>query len=242
MEPVTTCETCYQIKLPSCVDSILLKAGLDPSNAFTWVITDKFGNKYSKEVTSDVNGYITIDVDDLPEGLLTPFSGTFELAILNSGGETVSFIYNDITYTCIQFSLFDSTGVLQAIIPNPSDIITNPEDGGAFVQEVEYIAHEDIATFDMVTADGYKADSSNLSHASKVLGISKTTTANGFTGTATVDGKVVNGAWSWTIGAQIFLNGTSISEIPPITGFVLRVAKATKADTIVIDIDQSVTL
>jgi hypothetical protein len=242
MEPVTTCETCFQTEIPSCSDSILLKAGLDPNNTFTWVITDKFGNKYSAEAVSDDDGFLEIDIEELPEGLLTPFAGTFELTILNAGGETVSFIYNDTTYTCIQFTVFDSTGVLQAIIPDPSDIVTNPEESGAFVQEVEYVAHEDIDEFDIVTADGYVADSGNVSMAQKVLGMSKTTTANGLTGTATVDGKVTNGAWSWTVGAQIFLNGTSISETPPTTGFVLRVAKATKADTIVIDIDQSITL
>jgi hypothetical protein len=120
------CTECYEISLPACVDSILVKAGLLANANYTWVIEDKFGNKYSKLVTTDVAGFLTILLSDLPTGLLNPYAGTLTLTILNALGETVSFNYNSEVYECVSFSMFDSEGSLEAIIPDPADTITAP--------------------------------------------------------------------------------------------------------------------
>jgi hypothetical protein len=126
MEPTTFCDVCYKTTLPTCVEEIIVDAQLEANTEYTWVIEDKFGRKYSKVETTDGDGLLTISVEDLPVGLFTAFSGSFTLIILNALGETVSFTYDELDYTCIQFSFFEQEGVLEALIPDPSVVVAPP--------------------------------------------------------------------------------------------------------------------
>lgn len=237
-----SCDTCYEVSLPACAGVITVNVGMDPNNIYTWIITDKFGNKYQENVTTDGAGKFVIDASDLPDGLFTPSSGTFILAIINSAGETQSMAINGEDYTCISMSFYQSNLEGNAlndasVIPNPADSIASPSPYPSFfVQEMEYEAAENIAQYNVITNEFKKADSSVVGDADKILALSITTTTSGNDGVAVVAGKVVNPAWTWTIDADVYLNGTSLSQTAPLIGFVVVIGKATRADAIVVNI------
>lgn len=72
---------CFTDHLAKCETEIQVYAMLTPTTAYRWVITDKFGNKYEGEVTTDADGFFAIPVEDLPAGMLTQYSGSFLLQV-----------------------------------------------------------------------------------------------------------------------------------------------------------------
>jgi hypothetical protein len=235
-----SCSTCYEVALPACRDVITVKAGLSPNNQVTWVITDKFGTKYRETVDTDGSGNFEIDTTVLPDDLLNPHAGTFTLEILNSAGQTQTVTFEDEEYTCISMRFYeDSTPEVYAPaeIPAASNSIASatPEES-FFVQQIEYTAAENIAQYNVIDSDSMQADSGDVAQANKILALSMTTTNTGLKGVAVVAGMVINPAWTWTIDADIYLNGTTLSETAPLIGFAIVIGKATRADAIVVNI------
>jgi len=99
-----TCCTCFTDFLARCPEEIQVYAQLQPSTMYTWVITDKFGKQWSEEFTTDADGFWTIDVDDLPAGLLTEYSGDFKLQVLDQSCKPTKFKVAQ-EYTCINFNI-----------------------------------------------------------------------------------------------------------------------------------------
>lgn len=119
------CETCFHSQIPSCADEIIVDAALTPATDYKWVITDKFGNKYTATETTDGTGLLTIDVvADLPEGLLTEHAGDFLLEIFDTNDVIQEFTYDTVDYSCINFSVFNATGDFTANIPSPNVTVT----------------------------------------------------------------------------------------------------------------------
>lgn len=107
---------------------------------------------------------------------------------------------------------------------------------------VSYVSTVAIAKYDPVTSNGQIADSNVIGHRNKLIGLATESVLALYGSTAIAIGEVTNPAWSWTIGDIIFLNGTTLSKVPPVTGTSLYsqvVGVATKTDTIDIDIKQS---
>lgn len=77
----TQCDNCFTDYIVQCNDTINVFAKLQPNEQYYWVITDKFTRQYAGDFTTDVNGFWAIPVTDLPEGLLTEYSGTFTLQV-----------------------------------------------------------------------------------------------------------------------------------------------------------------
>jgi hypothetical protein len=97
------CAKSFYDYLVQCPDGIKvnLVADAGPYAEITWRIVDKFGHHYTGQVTTDGYGGFTIPVADLPAGLLTSYSGEFELTVL-ADGYPVRFIiagyYESITF------------------------------------------------------------------------------------------------------------------------------------------------
>lgn len=120
--------------------------------------------------------------------------------------------------------------------------LPNTTIGSGNMPNVEFVASENILKYDLVTVDGFVADSNNLTHANKVLGMAVADTNTGFTGEAITYGEVVNPAWTWVIGDILFLNGTSLSTTPPSVGFSQEIAKALTPTSILIDLNEAIKL
>src|SRR6266481_5997531 len=102
--------------------------------------------------------------------------------------------------------------------------------GGTFDIQVA----QDTAAYSLVTITGLIANSSTTAHYGKVVGMATQFVANGQIAHLVDDAEVTNGAWAWSPGTKLFLNGTSISATPPSSGFSQMVAAARSATTIVV--------
>lgn len=76
-----------------------------------------------------------------------------------------------------------------------------------------------LAAYDPVTNSGQLADSTNLAHKGRVIGIVKAATAIGNVGQAVIEGTIIDAGWSLAPNTKLFLNGTTISATAPTTGF-----------------------
>lgn len=101
---MTSCNTCFTDYVVKCPEFIQVYAQLTPLTDYTWVITDKFGKQYSGDFTSDENGFFQIPVEDLPDGLLTEFSGDFTMTVQDSTCKPVKFLVAS-EYDCINFTI-----------------------------------------------------------------------------------------------------------------------------------------
>lgn len=81
---MNTCLCCFEDYIVKCGTTIQVNAKLTPATQYTWVITDKFERQYSGDVTTDVDGFFSIPVEDLPPGLLTEYSGEFKLQVFTA--------------------------------------------------------------------------------------------------------------------------------------------------------------
>jgi hypothetical protein len=101
-------------------------------------------------------------------------------------------------------------------------------------ESVEVNATEDIPRLALVTSTGKVADSNNIVHFNRVVGISLVPVSNGNIATLVVSGEVSSSFWTWTPNLKLFLNGTALSIIPPATGFSQMIAVTRNDHTIII--------
>ena len=101
---MSNCFDCYPDYLVRCSTEIAVNAQLAPLSTYSWIITDKFDRQYSGQFTTNENGFWTIDVDDLPAGLLTQFSGQFKLQVQDDSCKPIKFKIAQ-EYDCIVFEL-----------------------------------------------------------------------------------------------------------------------------------------
>lgn len=104
------CNCCFTDYLAKCETEIKVNVILNAETAYRWVITDKFGNKYESEVTTDAAGAFTIPVEDLPAGLLTEYSGDFTLQVFPGAGSCGPVRFKIAgEYDCISFNVKGGT-------------------------------------------------------------------------------------------------------------------------------------
>lgn len=107
------CNTCFEDILAKCPESIRVFAQL-PSlplyDSYRWIITDKFDRKYEGSFIVDGDGFWSIPVDELPDGLLTEYSGSFKLEVLDGDCKPIKFKIAK-EYDCISFEVKAGTFV-----------------------------------------------------------------------------------------------------------------------------------
>lgn len=81
------CNSAFYDYLVQCPEGIKvnIQADAGPYAAITYRIIDKFSNQYSGQLVTDGYGGFIIPVEDLPDGLLNSYAGTFELQVLADG-------------------------------------------------------------------------------------------------------------------------------------------------------------
>jgi hypothetical protein len=102
------CSLCFSDYIAKCNTELTVFAQLAPLTDYTWIITDKFTNKYEGQFTTNSDGFWSIPVDELPAGLLTQYSGLFTLEVQDSGCKPVTFKIA-MEYDCIDFTVKGGT-------------------------------------------------------------------------------------------------------------------------------------
>jgi len=110
------------------------------------------------------------------------------------------------------------------------------------LETIDVVAAEDLPAFTMVTVNGNIADSSNVTHYGKVVGITLASVVSGSLAGLIDDEEVTNLSWSWVAGQKLFLNGTALSITPPSSGFCQMVAVARNNNTIIMRIEVPILL
>lgn len=85
------------------------------------------------------------------------------------------------------------------------------------------------------------ADSENPSHAGRILGIVKSSQAEGLVASIQIAGEIENPAWDLEVGDAYFLgSGGEITLTPPSRGFVQRIGVAKTPKKLVINLGEPV--
>jgi len=103
---INLCDTCGEVNLVACQDTIVIDANMTPSTSYTVWLTDHHGNNYTSSVTSGVDGSLTIDTTGFVEGLFSPNHGKLELTVSTSATEETfeTITYNSGSYSCLILS------------------------------------------------------------------------------------------------------------------------------------------
>jgi len=105
------CNTCFNDFIAKCNTEINVFAQLPALplyDSYKWVITDSLDRKFEGDFVVDENGFWQILVADLPEGLLTQYSGDFRLEVYDSSCKPVKFKIAQ-EYDCISFEIKGGT-------------------------------------------------------------------------------------------------------------------------------------
>jgi len=108
------CSTCFTDYISNCDEFVKINTILHAVADYKWVLTDKFGKKYSGDVTSNADGGIVIDTADLPAGFLNNYAGDFILEIQDATCKPIKFLLAS-EYDCINFTVTGGTLVKNEI-------------------------------------------------------------------------------------------------------------------------------
>jgi len=149
----------------------------------------------------------------------------------------------------VDFELLSSEGLATLPTGSSADLeeigwvnITGGGGGGGGPDTLDVQVAQDTPAYSLVTANGLLADSANIAHYGKVIGMTPIFVANGQIAQLLDDDEVTNGAWAWSPGTKLFLNGTVISATPPSSGFSQMVAVARNANIIIVKLGPPILL
>lgn len=126
------------------------------------------------------------------------------------------------------------------LLTSPLDTPVPPGSGGVVLS---IVAAVNIAAFAVVTSQGKVADSAVPSqHIGRVIGVAPSAINLGLSGAVVECGEVNNPLWSWTAGDLLYLNGSTISKVPPSTGFVQYLGTSKNSTTMVVELEVPVLL
>lgn len=133
----------------------------------------------------------------------------------------------------------DSYEVIDAPIVNNITVVKPTA-----IHRAEPIAGEDIGIYKMVAISSgvaVLADHTNSAHSRSTLGINDTFTTIGNQTSVIVIGEIVNVGWSFTVDAPVYLSTTGdLTQVVPITGFLLKIGIALASDKVLIDIQMPI--
>jgi len=109
--------TFFPASVSSCSSALTIKAGLATSGTYNCEITDKFNNHYNPSITIDLYGSVLLDITQFPDGLFTPYSGTFQLMLYNaSDNSPVSFTLCGTTYNGFSITFYTGESPVSSTI------------------------------------------------------------------------------------------------------------------------------
>jgi hypothetical protein len=113
---------------------------------------------------------------------------------------------------------------------------------GPIVPEAVVLAATEIAPYLPVLGDGNIADSANIAHINKLVGIARNFMSNNQAGDVQYAGEMINPDWAFVIGDRIYVKGSDISNVVPslpTDAWIQQVGVAIRPDTVMLDIKEA---
>lgn len=225
------------------------------------IVTIQQNNSYAPAVLNQIVPADNYEVSDSLTTILNQsedlFSATITSRTVNGVPETISpsqqFLFyksnvvgsvSNLGYGS-RFLYREQSAVLSEYISSnsPSQISSGSGSGPEpFVISVPFLATQNILKHQVVTASGQVADSSSVNQRDRILGIAEADVSAGFIGNAITEGIVQDSSFTFTVGLPIFLNGVSLSNTPPASGFSMILGVVTRVDKINVSLRRSVLL
>ena len=97
-----SCQQCYALSF-QIAESYLIPAGLNPNtNYYLWLYKPN-SNPYSYQVATDLNGSLTIQSSEFPQGFFNQYGGDYQLNVSTDaqGQDLVRVYFSVIPYDCV---------------------------------------------------------------------------------------------------------------------------------------------
>ncbi len=106
--------------------------------------------------------------------------------------------------------------------------------------QTEVVFTDDVPAYYVVTSTGVAASSNDVTHIGRVVGIITENAQAGKSQIVIVSGMIINPTWSFIPGSPVYLNGNTLSNTAPSSGFVQRIGVATSANTLIVQLGPSI--
>lgn len=128
---IQPCKACFIAQISNCQEQLELKLELGSEVDILWQLTDRLGNIWSGEATTNTDGEVTVPANpnELPQGLFTPYGGTYKLELFDTDKKIIHYVIDDVDYDCIQFTVAQGT-LIDSSIPSPSRTISSESSSG----------------------------------------------------------------------------------------------------------------
>ncbi len=103
---------------------------------------------------------------------------------------------------------------------------------------IDLLTGESFSSFDIASIDGFKANSNSKEAVAIATGDYAINTTRKFL----TSGVLVNPLWNFSANLPVYLNGNTLSSIPPTTGFVQKVGIAKHSTILYLKIEQPIYL
>ncbi len=107
---------------------------------------------------------------------------------------------------------------------------------------IEVVAASYIPVFFPVNLSGFVSDSSKIQKVGRCHGIANANTLLGTTCRIQSTGTIQNPVWNFTPNENVFLSGYNLVHSLPVTGFVQKIGTAKNNNTLVLNINEPITL
>lgn len=128
---IQPCKACFIAQISNCLEQLDLKLNLGDGVDILWQLTDRLGNIWTGEATTNNAGEVIVPADpnELPQGLFTPYGGTYKLELFDTDKMIIHYVIDDVDYDCIQFTVAAGT-LVDSSIPSPNRVISGESSSG----------------------------------------------------------------------------------------------------------------
>lgn len=120
-------------------------------------------------------------------------------------------------------------------VPSQTTVLSITETMRISVEASEFLPQHKV-----ITTDGYIASSSDITQRAKIAGIGIGDTDPTFLCDCVFKGVLESASFSFTPHQLLYLNGTTISETAPSSGYILQLGKSLTANKILVDIRRAI--
>lgn len=137
---MNVCDDCKEVEICSCENfCIAPDGGITTGVDYIVTVVDKFGFKYTQEITGNAYGTLCIDISPpgFPKGFFNPFAGQLILSVALASTPLVpiQLIYGSLEYECISL-------IVKECPNSTSDVVIDPNEDTACCEPITHTVLE----------------------------------------------------------------------------------------------------